>query len=366
MGWKKWGIIFLCYGGFALFFFSQRYIVQLQFGKTSEWKITLAGWLVWSYCWFPVTPLILQMSQRFPLQQGKLMRALGIHLCAGIVTSFVITGLFIVAQMLIMAPLFPHNAPNFESFRTLAPKEIHHGLMVYGFVVGVAQAIDYYFRYRERELQTSNLETRLVQAQLDALRTQLHPHFLFNTLNSISVLMHKDTEAAERMLLQLSNLLRVTLAGNLAHEIELRQELEILAHYLAIEQIRFQDRLTVRMHIDPTALEALVPQLFFQPLVENAIRHGIAERDSRGIIDLQAERRNGKIYLEVRDNGSGLDTATENLIEGVGLSNTRARLQYLYGSESSLRVSNSEAGGLVVAAKLPFHTQTRLEVKAEK
>ena len=306
------------------------------------------------------------MSQRFPLQQGKLMRALGIHLCAGIVTSFVITGLFIVAQMLIMAPLFPHNAPNFESFRTLAPKEIHHGLMVYGFVVGVAQAIDYYFRYRERELQTSNLETRLVQAQLDALRTQLHPHFLFNTLNSISVLMHKDTEAAERMLLQLSNLLRVTLAGNLAHEIELRQELEILAHYLAIEQIRFQDRLTVRMHIDPTALEALVPQLFFQPLVENAIRHGIAERDSRGIIDLQAERRNGKIYLEVRDNGSGLDTATENLIEGVGLSNTRARLQYLYGSESSLRVSNSEAGGLVVAAKLPFHTQTRLEVKAEK
>ncbi|MBO0800759.1 MAG: histidine kinase, partial [Blastocatellia bacterium] len=238
-------------------------------------------------------------------------------------------------------------------------------------VIGIAQAINYYRGYRERELMASNLETRLVEAQLDALRMQLHPHFLFNTLNSISVLMRRDIEAADRMLLQLSHLLRVTLARNAAHEIKLGQELEILERYLEIEQIRFQDRLTVRKEIDSTALDALVPQLFFQPLVENAIRHGIAERETGGVIVISAARQNGQngqnemLRLEVRDNGPGLSSSREDLIEGVGLSNTRSRLAYLYGSESRFAVGNAEGGGMIVSAAFPVHHETEIEVEAE-
>ncbi|HZS06537.1 MAG TPA: histidine kinase [Blastocatellia bacterium] len=233
-------------------------------------------------------------------------------------------------------------------------------------IIAVNQATDYYRRYQSRELQASNLEARLVRAQLDALRMQLHPHFLFNTLNSVSVLMRRDIEAADRMLLQLSSLLRVTLAGNAAHEIKLRQELEILERYLEIEQNRFRDRLTVRMQIDPAALDALVPQLFFQPLVENAIRHGIADRETGGLIAIRAERQNGMVYLQVRDNGPGLGISHGNLIEGVGLSNTRSRLDYLYGPADRFEAGNAEGGGLVVTAAFPFHTETTIEAEAQR
>ena len=178
--------------------------------------------------------------------------------------------------------------------------------------------------------------------------------------------MRKDVDAADRMLLQLSNLLRVTLARSAAHEIKLRQELEILERYLEIEQIRFQDRLTVRMQIDPSALDALVPQLFFQPLVENAIRHGIADREIGGVIDISAERRNGALKLQVRDNGPGLNVPRGNLIEGVGLSNTRSRLEYLYGPGSRFEVRDAEEGGLIVTAAFPFHTETVIEVEAKR
>ncbi|HYE72202.1 MAG TPA: histidine kinase [Blastocatellia bacterium] len=366
INWKKWGIIFLCWTGFALFFASQRYIILLQLGRTNEIVPTLVGWLVWSYCWFTLTPIMLWLSRRFPLQGGNLLRPLAIHIFAALVISVVISGEFIIARNLIMGSLFPESVPYFESFSQLVPKEFHVGLMVYGPVLGIDQAIAYYFRYRERELQALNLETQLVQAQLDALRMQLHPHFLFNTLNSISVLMHRDIDAAERMLLQLSSLLRATLAGSGTHEIELRQELEILERYLEIEQIRFQDRLTVKMHIDPAALDALVPQFFFQPLVENAIRHGIANRESGGTIDIYAQRKDSEVYLEVRDNGPGFDASKGSLIEGVGLSNTRSRLEYLYGAKSHLKVCNAETGGLAVMAKLPFHTETMIEVEATR
>jgi LytS/YehU family sensor histidine kinase len=233
-------------------------------------------------------------------------------------------------------------------------------------VIGISQSMDYYRRYRDRELSASNLETRLVEAQLNALRMQLHPHFLFNALNSVSVLMRKDVDAADRMLLQLSNLLRVTLTRSGAHEIRLKQELEILERYLEIEQIRFQDRLTVRVQTDPSALDAMVPQLFFQPLVENAIRHGVADRETGGIIDIHAERQDNMLRLQVRDNGPGLNISKGNFIEGVGLSNTRSRLEYLYGAGGRLEICNAEDGGLIVAAAIPFHTEAIIEGETKR
>jgi two-component system, LytTR family, sensor kinase len=359
--WVKWGGIFLCWTCFALFFASQSYMFQARSAGTIEWRRTLFNWLLGSYTWFVLTPLILKLSTRFPLQRGKLLRSIVVHALAAPFFNIANIILFVIAQGLIISP-FPKAMALFESARNFAIAEFHAGMLIYWLIIGVSHTMDYYRKYRERELQASNLETRLVEAQLDALRVQLHPHFLFNTLNSISVLMRKDVDAADRMLLQLSGLLRVTLARNTAHEIRLRQELEILELYLEIEQIRFQDRLTVRMQVDPSALEALVPQLFFQPLVENAIRHGISDRETGGLIDINAERQNGMLHLQVRDNGPGLNVPRGNLVEGVGLSNTRSRLEHLYGSGGRFEVREAEEGGLLVTALFPFHTETIIEV----
>lgn len=363
--WRKWAIIFLCWTAFALFLTSQGYLIQTRYAGTIAWRGTLIACLIWCYAWNLVTPFILYLSNRFPLHRRRLLRTIALHICAAVFFFIIITAIFVIARQWLLDPI-PENRAQTESFRSIVIGELHAGFAVYWLMISINQAIDYYRRYRDRELQASNLEARLVKAQLDALRMQLQPHFLFNTLNSISVLMRRDIDAADRMLLQLSNLLRVTLARNAAHEIKLRQELEILERYLEIEQIRFQDRLTVRMAIDPTTLEALVPQLFFQPLVENAIRHGIADRESGGVIDIRAERQNGMIHLQVRDNGPGLKPSPGHLIEGVGLSNTRTRLDRLYGADSRFEVGNAAEGGWLAAAAFPFHTETMIEAEARR
>ena len=222
----------------------------------------------------------------------------------------------------------------------------------------MSHALDYYRKYRERERRALQLETRLAQAQLDALRMQLQPHFLFNTLNSISVLMAEDVKAARRMLTRLSDLLRKSLENEGAHEVSLRDELEFLESYLEIEQTRFQDRLTIRMNVDPAALDARVPNLILQPLVENAIRHGIAPRAAAGTIEIRAGRQNGMIELQVSDNGAGLGGASvESLMKGIGLSNTQARLEQLYGARASFELRERDEGGLTVTIAIPFRSQ---------
>jgi two-component system, LytTR family, sensor kinase len=361
----KWAIIFLCWNGFALFFTSQSYMFQARSAAPIEWKGPLFNWLLGSYTWFVLTPLILKLSNHFPLQRGKLLRSVGIHFLAAPFFNIITIIIFVIARGLILGP-FPDARALFESARSFLIAELHGGILLYWAIICISQGMDYYRRYRDRELLASNLEARLAEAQLDALRTQLHPHFLFNALNSVSVLMRKDVDAADRMLLQLSNLLRVTLAKSAAHEIRLKQELEILERYLEIEQIRFHDRLTVRLQVDPSALDAMVPQLFFQPLVENAIRHGIADREVGGVIDISAEHQNGMLNLQVRDNGPGLNALRSNLVEGVGLSNTRSRLDYLYGPGSRFEVRDAEEGGLIVTAAFPFHTETIIDVEAKR
>jgi len=184
---------------------------------------------------------------------------------------------------------------------------------------------------------------------------QLHPHFLFNTLNSISVLMRDDTQAANRMLLRLSELLRVSLKRESNQEIPLREELEFLGSYLEIEQTRFQDRLTVNFDIEKDTLDAYVPNLILQPIVENAIRHGIAPRAEAGLIQIQAYRENGSVELCVKDNGAGL-SETEGIKSGIGLANTWKRLEKLYAEHYGFEISSPSTGGLQVILKIPFHT----------
>jgi two-component system, LytTR family, sensor kinase len=354
--WAKWALIFVSWTAYAFFFASQTFLFQTRFGKPIEVKKALAIWLLCGYSWLAVTPFVLWLARRFPLERGRLSRSIPIHLIASACFSLLTLALYNLAYRVILG-VAGNRAPLWAEFRDLVVSEFHMQLLIYWAIVGIANAIDYYRRYRDRELKASQLEARLVESQLEALRMQLHPHFLFNTLNSISVLMQEDVKAADRMLVQLSALLRATLTRNSEHEIPLQKELEFLEHYLEIEQTRHCDRLTVRMQIDSAALAGLVPQLIFQPLVENAIRHGIADRESGGLIEICAERLDGRLSLQVRDNGPGIGDFQGEFAAGVGLTNTRARLDHLYGTEGRFEWRNAHEGGLIVAASIPFHTQ---------
>lgn len=219
----------------------------------------------------------------------------------------------------------------------------------------------YYKAYRERERQAATLATELVQARLQALRMQLNPHFLFNTLNAISALIHENPDAADRMIVRLSELLRRTLDRGDVQEVPLREELEFLRSYLEIEQMRFPDRLTVTFDIEPKAQDLLVPHLILQPLVENALRHGILPREEAGRVQISARVVDGdQLELKVRDNGSGLAPANGNPgREGIGLQNVRSRLAQLYGAAQQLEIGNAAVGGVEARIRIPCCTRPR-------
>ena len=219
----------------------------------------------------------------------------------------------------------------------------------------------YYKAYRERERQASALATELVQARLQALRMQINPHFLFNTLNTISALIHENPDAADRMVVRLSELFRRTLDRGDVQEVPLREEIEFLKSYLEIEQMRFPDRLTVTFEIEPKAQDLLVPHLILQPLVENALRHGILPREEAGRVEISAHVEDGKhLEMKVRDNGNGL-TATNgsNGREGIGLKNVRSRLAQLYGDAQQFEIGNVAAGGVEARIRIPCCTIPR-------
>jgi LytS/YehU family sensor histidine kinase len=227
--------------------------------------------------------------------------------------------------------------------------------MMYAGLIGLVHALSYYRLFRDREVRNSQLETRLARSQLQVLRAQLQPHFLFNTLNSIAALMHRDVESADRMVTRLGDLLRLSLSHTERQEVPLRQELAFLEKYLDIQRTRFRDRLTARVSADADALDGLVPSLILQPLVENAIRHGIEPRAAAGRVDVRARLDGDALVVEVEDDGPGLspDARGEPNGCGIGLANTRARLEQLYGDRQRLTLSNGP-GGLLVRVELPY------------
>lgn len=228
-------------------------------------------------------------------------------------------------------------------------------VVLYWVVVLVFYLVEYYRRYQHGVVHAAHLNGELAQAQLRWLKSRLHPHFLFNTLHTISALVREDPETAERMIARLSDLLRLALRDSAMQEVELRQELEYLDIYLDIERVRFDDRLSVRFDIQPDTARALVPGLLLQPIVENAIRHGIGGRTGQGVIRIQSSREGSRLCLSVVDNGVGLRTATdEDVREGVGLSSVRGRLERLYGRSHSLVLRNLPAGGMEARITFPF------------
>lgn len=329
----------------GVFFASQTFITYSYSRRALTWKQAFAQSLTEWYLWALLAVAILWLARRLPIERGKLWISVPVHA--------VLSVIFSVVHLAIYSNLAPAILP-FQSgakdlYQAFFPTKFHPGVLTYWAVVGFSHAESYYRRYRDREVRASQLEARLAQAQLQMLKMQLHPHFLFNTLHAISALVHKDAEAADRMIARLSDLLRLTLESAAVQEIPLRQELEFLSPYLEIEQTRFADRLTVVQRIDPATLDALVPSLFLQPLVENAIRHGIAATPGAGRVEIQTRRDGARLELVVRDNGPGLP---QDFKEGVGLANTRERLGQLYGADLDYDLRNE--GGLAVTIRIPF------------
>jgi len=262
-------------------------------------------------------------------------------------------------------------APGVSPARSVLRLWLLDDLIVYLAVLAAGFAREYFRRYQTRKEQAirlqahaAQLQAQLAEARMTALRMQINPHFLFNTLHAISTLVERDPRGVRRMVARLSELLRHTLDGGAEPEVRLEEEFEFLRRYLEIMQVRFQGRLETELAADPAILGALVPNLILQPLVENAIKHGTGELMGTGRIEVGARREGDRLTLTVRDNGPGLRDPEGAVAEGVGLRNTRARLEELYGGEQSLSLRPAEGGRVVAEIRLPYHTRADLRAAA--
>jgi two-component system, LytTR family, sensor kinase len=350
--WVEWAVIFALWSLFATFMTLQAHYNQQIVGWPITWAHAFRAEFAYAYVWALLTPLILWLARRFRVDRRGWYRVALVHAFA----CLIIAGVQKTVYVLLVPPMRieyqPHDLAGFTRSIILT---MDYGVMLYGIVLLIHYTLEYYARYQEGRVRASQLETRLVESQLQALKMQLHPHFLFNTLHSISSLVQEDPEAAEAMIARLSELLRLSLENTGAQEVPLSKELEFVERYLEIEQIRFEDRLHVRFDIDPQTLDAHVPNLILQPLVENAIHHGIGAGRG-GQIEIRSSVAEGKLHLQVMDDGIGLrgDAAPPRLGSGVGLTNTRARLEAIYGKEHNFVLRDASKGGVEAAITIPF------------
>jgi signal transduction histidine kinase len=347
--WLRALLAFAFWSLLGIVFGVQFHLATEQIGSAVPWALalghSLADWYVFAVLSVPA----IWLAHRFPVERLHWGRSLPVHFVASVIFS--------VAWAAIRVAFAIWQSSESVAFQPEFSKQLaktwHFNVLVYWVIVAVSLAFDYYRKFRERELRAAELEKRLTEARLRALQMQLNPHFLFNTLHAISSLMHRDVESADRMLVRLSDLLRRALESTDTQEVPLREEIDFLSRYAEIEQTRFGERLKIEMNIAPETLDALVPNLVLQPLLENAIRHGIEPYARAGEIKVAATRDGDSLRLEVRDNGGGLNGSS---IEGVGLSNTRARLKQLYGERQQFELVNAPRGGAFVQVILPFHT----------
>ena len=348
--WVEAAIIFAAWAIFGLLRANQSYIQSALGGGQMTWVVALRPALLEANLWAFTTLVIFWLARRFPLQRGQVLQGIAVHVAGAVVTVLARTGVMIVLGRYV---------------RWVRPREFgiefwgasSQHFLVYALLLGIAHLVIYYRRYREREQAAEQLARGLAEARLQALKMQLQPHFLFNTLNAISALIPAEAKPARRMLAHLGDLLRTTLEHEETQEVTLREELAFLQPYLEIEQARLEDRLTVVMNIAPETLDARVPHLLLQPLVENAVRHGIAARIEPGRVEISAflGPDDRFLQLEIRNDGRGLDRHTEGETRrGVGLTNIRSRLEQLYGREHRFKLENQAGGSVLVQITLPF------------
>jgi two-component system, LytTR family, sensor kinase len=354
------GVCLLAWTVVGLFYYTQSLTQKLASHNPTPWWQYLASWLSGVYICALATPVIFRLSRRFPIERANWPQRVALHCLTNAIIA--IAELSLQGAIIDWLHLFRTTMYTFgHTFSELMRTAFHQNFMSCWIILGVENALRYYHGYQERrqhalrlELQASELKTQLVRAQLSALNMQLQPHFLFNTLNAVMVLVRQRKAAeAEEMLGRLSDLLRCVLDGSDTQEVPLRQELEYLEQYLAIERVRFQDRLRIEVRTDPAVLDANVPYMGLQPIVENAIRHGIGGRSSAGMIRISAQRSGDAVRIQVQDDGPGLPAGRRHE-DGIGLANTRERLRQLYGDAGLIALENGEAGGAVATLTLPY------------
>jgi two-component system LytT family sensor kinase len=351
--WIRVSFGFLVWTLLGISFALSAYLNAVRDNASVSFKRTVTGYLADFWLWGMLSPFIFKLAVRYELRD-RVPRNLVIHLAISIVFALIVLSAaspltwYLGYVNLVRYPslfiLWRNNAFGIYYF--------HQGLTIYWTTLVVAHALHYYRGLREEEARASRLSAQLAQAQLLALRMQIHPHFLFNTLNSIAALLHKDVEMADRMIARLGDFLRSTLSRSEAQTITFDQELEFLKCYLDIERIRFQDRLTVNLEIDPQTLEVPVPNLILQPIVENAVQHGIARQTDAGLIMIRASRLQDRLLIEVEDNGPGLNVL-QNGNFGIGLKNTKSRLEQFYGNDFSFQLGNANGRGVLVSMNIP-------------
>src|SRR5438552_3309388 len=326
-----------------------------EFGFVSALRLNLVQF----YLWAILSPLLLRFSRRFPIEFRPLnLRNLLLHFPALI--SF--AGIHQTIHLAVLWSITPRLRRQFpdliDCYRAYFGFGFYIDLIIASLIIIAVHALVYYQNFRASELAQSSLKARLAQAQLKALKMQLHPHFLFNTLHSISSLVLEDPPKANSMIARLGDFLRLTLENSDQQLVSLQEETEFLRCYLEIEQVRFGDRLTVTFELDPQTLSAQVPHLILQPVVENAIQHAIAPRATRGHINIEAKRLNSLLRLEVSDNGPGIDSnANLPWKQGVGLTNVRTRLQQIYGPDFRFELMNTKGGGVTAFMEIPFERE---------
>ena len=302
-----------------------------------------------------LTPIVIVLARRVPLRRDRLGRILAIHalgailLCLGWATLGILLGRFLGT--------FPYQGHFSRDYLSWILTSVPWSFVMYFAFLGCVYAFRYVAELREREAREARLSAQLAEARLGALRMQLNPHFLFNSLNALAVLVRdQNTRDASRMLELLGAVLRQVLQGDKRQHVTLAEELRFIEQYLAIEQVRFSDRLNLRWAIDPAVRDALVPEFILQPLIENAIRHGVAKRSEPGTIEISARRDGDVLSLSVSDDGPGLGAEPrEN--GGVGLANVRARLETLYGASGRLELRSNDRGGTIAVITIPFRRE---------
>lgn len=361
---RFWVTLFFLWTLLGLFMFSQASI-QMIFSKSPvhwwQWQY-LVVWMVGVYSSFLMLPLILWLGRRFPFERRNWGRRTTLHFVLAISV-----GLFqLSAESAILRAIgvFQNIASSFvAAMHFLLVSDFHQSILRYWLILGIQYSVSWYRRLEEQkqarlrlELRASQLEKQLTQAHLSALKMQIQPHFLFNTLNAIMVLVRQQKSwEAEEMLNRLSDLLRCVLEDVNSQEIPLWRELEYIQLYLSIEQVRFRDRLQIEIKPASDVVDAIVPHMVLQPLVENAIRHGIGRSSSAGTIHVNAYRSAGNtLVITVQDDGPGLREPPLNENHGIGIANTCARLDQLYGEEASLSLKNGKCGGVTATVVLPY------------
>jgi two-component system LytT family sensor kinase len=338
VSWGKWALFILGWAALTLLFTPEAYLYFYLRRQPIPWRQTFQLTLVNSAIALLFLPAIVWLTRRFPVERKSWPKAFLVHIPACLLFS--------------MGHSFLYWTTCYASNRlgeTLFFR-FHPNLLTYWAIVGFTQAVDYFQRYTLRERELAN-------AQLLLLKSQLHPHFLFNSLHTISAMMHEDVGAADQMLTRLSELLRLTLDSIGQHEVTLKEELDFVQKYLEIERIRFQEQIMLEVRAAADCLHAMVPSMILQPLVENAIRHGFGASRRPGAICIAAKRDADQLVLTVTDNGRGfVGDVLGGRQQGLGLVNTQQRLGHLYGPGHKMQCANSPAGGASVLIEIPFHT----------